>query len=83
MNGRVGCVSIPLHLCHRELRCDVVVVDKNCEAILARAPALAVPFFTSKRRNMSDNIHFSKRSYFSFDRNWNNVYNIMKCVIRA
>ncbi len=45
MNGRVGCVSIPLHLCHRELRCDVVVVDKNCEAILARAPALAVPFF--------------------------------------
>ncbi len=48
MNGRVGCVSIPLHLCHRELRCDVVVVDKDCEAILARAPALAVPFFKEK-----------------------------------
>ena len=32
-------------LYYRKLRCNVVVIDKNCEAILARAPALAVPFF--------------------------------------
>ncbi len=34
----------PAFLCDRKLRCNVVVIDKNCEAILARAPALAVRF---------------------------------------
>ncbi len=38
-------ILIPCFLSNRKLRCNVVVIDKNCFAILASAPAPAVRFF--------------------------------------